>query len=256
MLAEERKRKIMDIIGKSRIVKVAELSELLDATEATIRRDLEELQNKKKLRRIHGGAVPVNQTNQDFRYSDLSVLCIQEKKQIARKAFSFIGENDTLLLDGSTTVYELGKLLAESSLKGLSIITNSFHLMNLFAESGQRIIHTGGELSPGMNYAAGSVTEQMLQGIRVDKCFLGTNGIDPAYGYSVPSFQDAAVKKHMLLASRTSFILADHTKFGEAYMAKFADFSGEIDYLITDQIPEGLSSDASASPTMIQAAWL
>ncbi len=252
MLAEERKRKIMNIIEKSRIVKVTELSKELEATEATIRRDLEELQSQKKLRRIHGGAVFTKQTNQDFQYAELSILCMEEKKQIARQAFSFVSENDTLLLDGSTTVYELGKLLAQSPVKGLSIITNSFHLMNLFSGSGQRIIHTGGELSPGMNYAAGTVTEQMLRGIRVDKCFLGTNGIEPAYGYSVPSFQDAAVKKCMLQAARVSFILADHTKFGESYMAKFADFAGEVDYLITDQAPPGLPS-GGGSPLVIQA---
>ena len=79
MLAEERKEKIMDIIEKTRIVKVAELSSRFDATEATIRRDLEELQGQGKLRRIHGGAIFTNPVHQDFKYSDLSVLHIEEK---------------------------------------------------------------------------------------------------------------------------------------------------------------------------------
>ena len=246
MLAEERKEKIMDIIEKNRIVKVADLSSRFDATEATIRRDLEELQGQGKLRRIHGGAVFTNPANQDFKYSDLSILHIEEKKRIALRAFEFVHDNDTLLFDGSTTVCELAKLLIESSLSGLSVITNSFHLMTLFSGSSIRVIHTGGELSSGMNCASGTIAEQMLHRIRVDKCFLGTNGIEPTYGYSIPSFADASVKRHMLDASRISFILADHTKFGKSYMAKFADYNGEIDYLITDYLPEGsLFTDTS-----------
>ena len=251
MLAEERKRKIIDIIEKNHIVKVSDLSKRFQTTEATIRRDLEMLQGQGKVRRIHGGAVFTNPVTKDASYSELSTLRIGEKKQIARLASSFVHEGDTLLMDGSTTVYELAKLLVESSLTGISVITNSFHLMGLFVDSSIRAIHTGGELFSGMNYATGTITEQMLQGIRVDKCFMGANGIEPSYGYSVPSFGDASVKKYMLRASRVSFVLADHTKFAESYMAKFAGFDGEINYLITDSLPEGISMEGSSTHLLL-----
>ena len=197
MLAEERKEQIMKIAEKNRIVKVANLSRLLGATEATIRRDLEELQKQDKIRRIHGGAVLATKMSRDFNYSELSVLCMAEKQKIAAKAFEHVQNGDALLLDGSTTVLELGKLLAESTLEGLSVITNSFNLVSLFTGSRHRIVHTGGELFSGMNYATGTVAEQMLAGIRADKCFLGANGIAPSYGYSVPNFLDASLKKCM-----------------------------------------------------------
>lgn len=251
MFAEERKDKIIDIIEQERIVKVAELSKLFDTTEATIRRDLEELQKQHKIRRIHGGAVLINKANQTFNYSELSVLHIEEKKQIALRAFEFINDHDTLLFDDSTTVYELAKLVKESDLKELSIITNSFTLINLFAGSGIRVVHTGGELSSGMYYASGTITEQMLQGIRVDKCFIGTNGIEASYGYSVPSFDDAAVKKNMLKAAKLSFILADHTKFGESYMAKFASYAHGVDYLITDTLPDDIFRSANVQTKIL-----
>ncbi len=253
MLAEERKRKIADTIKKNHIVKVSDLSKRFQTTEATIRRDLEELQGQGKVRRIHGGAVFINPVTKDASYSELSTLRIEEKKQIALLASSFVHNNDTLLMDGSTTVYELAKLLVESPLTGVSVITNSFHLMTLFVNSNIRAIHTGGELFSGMNYATGAITEQTLQGIRVDKCFMGANGIEPSYGYSVPSFGDASVKKYMLQASRVSFILADHTKFSESYMAKFAGFDGEIDYLITDALPEGFSMESTSTRLLLAA---
>ena len=239
MLAEERKKQIVELIEKKRILKVTELSRLLDATEATIRRDLDELQKQNKVRRVHGGAVPAAKTGRIFHYSELSTLCMEEKKRIAAKALTYIQDGDTLLFDGSTTALELGKRGLESALTNISIITNSFHLTALFTGSGKRVIHTGGELFSGMNYATGTIAEQMLSGIRADKCFLGSNGIEPSYGYSVPNFLDAALKKSMQKASRVSFVLADHTKFGASYMAKFADFSCGIDYLVTDCLPEG-----------------
>lgn len=254
MLAEERKDKIINIIEKNRVAKVAELSRLLNTTEATVRRDLEELQKQKKVQRVHGGAISVTNTNREFDYRELSTICIEEKKRIAARAFEFVQDNDALLMDASTTVFELASLLLHSSLTGLSIITNSFNLVSLLRSSHIRVIHTGGQLSSSMNYAVGAVGEQMLSGLRVDKCFLGTNGIDPSYGYSVPSFEDASIKKCMLTSSRQKFILADHTKFGEAYLAKFASFTGEIDYLITDCLTDKIDVSAFDPNTNIVLA--
>ncbi len=238
MFAEERKAKIMEMIEREQVVKVAELSKMFNTTEATIRRDLDELQSRNMLRRIHGGAIVVNQKSRDMRYSDLSVLHIEEKRRIAQKAIEYICDEDTLLFDASTTVYELARLILESNLKNIFIVTNSFNLVNLFAGSEHRVVHTGGELSSNMYYAVGTITERMMQDVRTDKCFVGANGIDFSYGYSVPTFEDASVKKLMIRASRESFVLADHTKFGETYMAKFADYGNGIDYLITDLLPE------------------
>ncbi|MCI8550561.1 MAG: DeoR/GlpR transcriptional regulator [Lachnospiraceae bacterium] len=249
MLAEERKNRIIEIIKEERIVKVTDLSQRFEATEATIRRDLEELQRMGMVRRIHGGAVLPTKISRDFNYSDLSVLCIEEKKRIAAKAYEFIQTGDNLLLDGSTTVLELGKLLLKNPPGGISIITNSFNLVALFTGSNIRVIHTGGELCSGMNYATGVIAEQMLSGIRVDKCFLGANGIEPSYGYSVPHFPDASLKKWMRKASGLTFVLADHTKFGDSYMAKFADFTEDVDYLITDRLPDELKKHETDSTT-------
>lgn len=256
MLAEERKEQIIKMAKKDRIVKVAELSKLLNATQATIRRDLEELQRQDKVRRIHGGAVLTTKMSRNLNYSELSILCSEEKKRIAAKAFPYVRDKDILLLDGSTTALELGKLILKSSLEGLSIITNSFNLVTLFTGSNKRIIHTGGELFSGMNYAVGAIAEQTLSSVRVDKCFLGTNGIEPSYGYSVPAFLDASLKKCMIKAAKCTFVLADHTKFGDSYMAKFADFSGAVDYLITDSLPEKTASEKWDTTTKIILAPL
>ncbi|MEM1483803.1 DeoR/GlpR family DNA-binding transcription regulator [Oscillospiraceae bacterium PP1C4] len=239
MLAEERKSKIIEIVNKDRIVKVAELSKVLSTTEATVRRDLDELQKQKKIRRIHGGAISLKPTSKAFTENELLILCMEEKKKIAKKAYEFIDDNDAIIFDSSTTALELAKLIAEGNRKYLSIVTNSFNIVSILAnKSDLRVLHTGGQILYNMNYAVGVITENMLRDLKVDKCFLGTNGIDPNYGYSVPTFEDASVKKCMLGAAKQRFVLADHTKFGESYMGKFAGFLGEVDYLITDSLPQ------------------
>lgn len=94
-----------------------------------------------------------------------------------------------------------------------------------------------------MKSAIGVVAENMIRKLRVEKCFVGTNGVDEDYGYSVPTFEDASVKRCMLDAAGETFVLADHTKFGETYMAQFAEFSGKIDYLISDRAPAEIDLD-------------
>lgn len=244
MLAEERKNIIVEIVNKNRIVKVSELSKMLNTTEATVRRDLDELQKIKKVRRVHGGAISLNPTSKPFTTNELSILCKEEKKHIAKKAYEYVDDNDALLFDASTTVLELARLIAEGDKKGISILTNSFNVVSMLSNKNDiKVIHTGGQVSYNMNYSTGFITEKIIRDLRVDKCFVGTNGIDPIYGYSVPSFEDASVKKCMLSASKQRFVLADHTKFGETYMAKFADFTGDVDYLITDSFPENIDRE-------------
>ena len=244
MLAEERKNRIMDLVNQNIVVKVVDLSRELQATEATIRRDLEELQNEKMVRRIHGGATLPNPTSKPMNRSQLMVICQKEKNAIAKKAYSFIRENDAVLLDSSTTVLELAKHIAEGELKNITIITNSFFVVPLLSQNKNvKVIHTGGQVSYDMDYSIGSLTRNMLAGIRVDKCFIGANGIDPSFGYSVPIMDDADVKKSMISASKQTFILADHTKFGECFMGRFSEFGGEVDYLITDQLPIGVDKE-------------
>lgn len=256
MLAEERKARILEMLQRNMVIRVTDLSRELCATEATIRRDLKELQQKKMVRRIHGGATQLRPASKPLSRTQLMVLCKKEKVVIAKRAYEHIQENDAILLDSSTTVLELAKCIAEGLLRNITVITNSFYVIPLLAgNKGVKVLHTGGEVSYDMDYSTGVVTRNMLSGIRVDKCFLGTNGIDPSFGYSVPTMDDADVKRSMIKAAKQSFVLADHTKFAECFMGRFANFSGDVDYLITDRIPGGLDKKPYySSVKLIEAA--
>ncbi|MCG8484226.1 MAG: DeoR/GlpR family DNA-binding transcription regulator [Clostridia bacterium] len=236
MLPEERKNLICDIVNKKKAIKVSDLSKRLGITEATVRRDLDELQNEKKIRRTHGGAVALYPAGGRFAISDLAVERIQEKIKIAKRAYEFIDNYDTLLLDGSSTVLELCKLIANGPKKDITVVTNAFSVVTAFANKLDiTVVHVGGEVTYPINSSIGKLAEKAINNIRVDKTFLGVNGIDVEYGYSISNLREAAVKMQMIKSAKQVFVLADHTKFGSTYLAKIAEFTGEVDYLITDE---------------------
>ena len=224
MLAEERKKYICDILNRKKAVRVAELSKQLGITEATVRKDLDELQGEKKLRRTHGGAIPFYSAAVNYMMSDLLIVHIEEKQSIAKEAYKFIDDNDTVMCDGSTTVLELAKLLVK------------VNLVNLLKDCKDiTLIQIGGEFRSHNNSTMGKISERTIRDLRVDKSFIGLNGVALGYGYSVTNFDDAAVKREMLKAAKQSFVLADNSKFGDSYLAKVADDEGEVDFLITDK---------------------
>lgn len=255
MLAQERQDKILQIAEKNKIVKVSELSQLMNATEATIRRDLDELQKKKKVLRIHGGAILSKSASRDMTENELSVRCLNAKRTIAKKAYEFIDDNDAIIIDSSTTCLELVKLLKEGGKKHLSVITNSFRIIPILNERPDfQVIHTGGQVKASLNSSYGSIAAKMLKEIKVDKCFIGTSGIDLEYGYSDPNLEDYSLKAQMLKTAKQKFVLADHTKFNDSYIGKFADFTGTIDYLITDFLPDSVDRErVEASVNLIVA---
>lgn len=248
MLAEERKKNILAMVNQNRFVKLCDLSRELNITEATVRRDLNDLEEKGLLKRIHGGATSLEDNSPETlatetanKYTDLQNA---EKQKIARTAYEYIENYDTLFLDGSTTILELAKIIAAGDKRNLSIITNSFAIIPVLAKrSDFNVIHTGGKVSYPMNHSCGILAERALRDIRVDKGFLGTLGIDSVYGYSVENFEIASTKTAMLSSCKKKYILADHTKFGETFIAKFANFTGDIDSLITDYVPAGFPVD-------------
>lgn len=236
MLAEERQNLICEIVNRKKAVRVSELSKKLDITEATVRRDLDELQQAKKIRRTHGGAVALYPAGNNYVIRDLAIENIEEKRRIAKKAYDFIDESDTLLFDGSSTVLELCKLIAEGDKEGIAVVTNAFSVVNILSKRKHiSVIHVGGEVHYDLDSSLGRIAENTIKNIRVDKTFLGMNGVNEEFGYSITNFEEAALKQQMIKSAKQVFVLADHSKFGATFLAKVADFDGTIDYLITNQ---------------------
>lgn len=239
MFAEERQLKIYDIICERRSVKVGELSQMLDISEVTIRRDLEELHRQNKILRTHGGAMIKYSVGNEYSVPELisSDRCIDAKRQIAVTAYNFVEENDTIIVDSSSTVYELVRLIVTGKKKGMSIITPSLSMVSLLSGcSNCKVIMPGGVINYHQNNVEGRITRETIQSLRVDKSFIGINGIDSSFGFSASKMEDAELKSIIMDSSMQNFILADSTKFGKTYLSRINNI---CDVLITDKRKEG-----------------
>lgn len=234
MLVEERKHRILNLLRLNNIVKVAELSELFETSEVTVRKDLQDLENEGKLKRIHGGAITDLDTGFEPAMDILEKKHVEEKKKIAQKALEYISDNDAIILDGSSTVKELAKLIASSNLRGVTIVTTSMRSAEiLLSNDNIEVIIIGGKIRKNTFSIVGPIAERNINNLKFDKAFLGTNGIDIEYGFSTPTFAVSEVKKAIIKSAKQSFVLSDRSKINKTTLGKICDIS-EVDYLIID----------------------
>lgn len=243
MLAEERRFRISELLSRQRTVSASELIDILGVTAATVRRDLADLERKGLLVRSHGGAVSKSpSTNFQPSYDTLGRANREEKRAIAAVAAKLILDGDTVFLEGSTTVSEIGSRLQH--LNRLTVVTNSpLILCQLQRYPGIHAMCTGGDLQRDVFYLSGVWAQRSLSEIRVNKAFLGVSGIDPAYGMSTANHAEAIIKKAIVKSAKIRIALADHSKFGKQGFA----YVGPVTELTT------LITDSGTSPADLQA---
>lgn len=233
LFEEERKRSIVQFVEKHSRGSVQELSQEMGVSESTVRRDLKELEEARLLKRTHGGAVSLQSVNFEAAISDKEDRFLEEKVRIAREAVQMIKEGDAILLDGGTTTLQMAKELKTYS--GIKVITNSIMVLNELKDCRNiEVSITGGMLRPDTMAFVGPMTERSLDMVRVDKAFLGTNGMDLHEGITTPNMLEAATKRKMIDVAKKVILLADHSKIGEISFCKVADLT-EMDHCIFDQ---------------------
>lgn len=210
------------------------LAEWLGVSEATIRRDLDELDDKGRLERTRGGALS-NRAGTSFEHRQEEKLSLMqaEKRRIAHCAAGFIRPGDTVFLDSGTTTYFLSLLL--SAIPNLTVISYDLviaHTAELHATS--QMIVTGGIRRQGYNNVlVGSQVEDFLHNVRIDKVFLGADAVDLDFGVSNSNFHEAGIKRLAKNSGTEKFLLVDHSKFDTVALAKVCPLN-DIDTLITD----------------------
>ena len=244
MLAVERRNRILESLKVNQAITVSELCVLLEASEATIRRDLTLLETEGKLERTHGGAL-VNETrlNTEDLISQKETLLRDEKAYIAHKAFETLADGDSIILDGGTTTYELAKLIGKSNLK-LTVISNStivFKELNM--NPNLDLIIVGGKVRTNTLAAVGPIAQESFKRFNVEKVFLGTNGVSIDAGLTTTDLDEAMIKSSMIQCAKTRILLADHSKFNKVYLNTFASLS-MIDMIITDSETDQVSLKA------------
>ncbi|WP_244444684.1 DeoR/GlpR family DNA-binding transcription regulator [Paenibacillus camerounensis] len=237
LFEEERKVSIVQFVDQHTRASVQELSQQLGVSESTVRRDLKELEEARLLKRTHGGAVSLQSVNFEAAFPDKEDRFMDEKLRIAAKAVELIQEGDAILLDGGTTTLQIARAL--KSFSNLKVITNSIMALNELRDCRNiEVSITGGMLRPDTMAFVGPMTERSLEMVRVDKAFLGTNGLDLTEGITTPNMLEAATKRKMITVAKQSILLADHSKIGQVSFCKVADLR-EIDHCILDSAVPG-----------------
>ncbi|AAK78212.1 MULTISPECIES: DeoR/GlpR family DNA-binding transcription regulator [Clostridium] len=213
MFAEERQKEIKAILDREGSIKVNELSVHFDVSEATIRRDLKEMEDRRILKRTHGGAVPIDITNFEASFVDKKDEGQVEKLAIGKYAANMIKNGDTIILDSGTTTLEIAKNI---DAEDITVITNSIDIASeLLNRKDKKIelIVAGGILRPNTRAMVGNLCESVFKNFRVDKAFIGANGITSIEGITTPNFTEAQAKKAMINAANKVIVVADSSKF-------------------------------------------
>lgn len=232
------------ILAKARLdgrVDVAALAEELSVTSETVRRDLTVLERHGVLRRVHGGAIPVERLGLEPAIAVRESVLVAEKERIAKAALSELPDEGTVAIDAGTTTMRLVESLPVD--RELTVVTNSLpHAMRLASLPNVTLHVVGGRVRARTLASVDEAAQAFLRELFVDVAFVGANGVSVDRGLTTPDRSEAAVKAAFIRAARRAVILADHTKFGSDHFAHFGALD-DVDTIVTDS---GLEQDVVA----------
>lgn len=253
MYAPERHQEILNRARADGRVDVTRLAAELDVTPETIRRDLTALERHGLVRRVHGGAIPVERLGFEPGLADREGLLSGEKERIAKAALDELPDGGAIILDAGTTTVRLAELLPTD--RELTVVTHALPVATVLATRPGTTLHLVGGTVRGRTLAAvGTWALRDLAEIHVDVAFLGANGITAEHGVTTPDLAEAAVKRALVAAARRTVVLADHTKVGRLDLARVAPLS-EVDTLVTDtDVQPELADEIEAAGTRVVRA--
>ena len=233
----ERQEFILNRLQAKGAVSVEELCASLDASVATIRRDLDDLEIRSLLRRSRGGAVSIGPLfYEPFRHNssfqDKVGSFAEEKARIAGAAAAMVSTGQTVSLSGGTTTTEVVRSL--KLLTGITVVTNTVNVaMELSSCDGIEVVVTGGVLRGNWFTLVGPLANHAAQTIFADIMFIGVDGIDSALGLTCTNPQEAEVLRLLVQHSKKRIVVADRSKLGITAKWLLCP-TAEIHALITD----------------------
>jgi len=232
MIPVERQQSILDMLDKNHSIQVTDLVDLFDVSEMTIRRDLDMLERRGLLRRVHGGAVSNRGRSYEPPFMLRSSQYIEAKEGIGRAAAELVQNGDSIMLDVGTTTLEVARNLKDR--QNLTVITPCFQIAALLVDHPDiRLILTGGILRRGELSLVGHLAERAIQDFYVDKFFMGVGGVDLKAGFSEFNLEDTLVKQAMLRQAKDITVVADSSKFGHVAFTAIAPLEA-VNRIITD----------------------
>src|SRR5262245_21303868 len=228
--ADERRNRLLELIRQRGFASLPALAEALEVSESTVRRDLDFLEESGVAQRTHGGVFYTGPSPKLAHFDQRQSLNWDKKRQIAVAASGLIDDNDTILLDGGSTTYELAQLLVG---RPLQVVTNSLPVANLFTSSDNAdLIFVGGYVHAKTGVSLGPYANQMLAALNVRRAVISVAGINERGCYN-SNLLLVETERAMMTSAEEVIVVADSTKFGHRSLSHLCDLS-QIDVLVTD----------------------
>jgi DeoR family fructose operon transcriptional repressor len=230
LLVEERRQRILELVSTRGFVSLADLTQAVDASESTLRRDLDYWHKKGALRRTHGGAIFAGDGNGLPALEERLGRQLEEKRAIAQVAAGRVRDGETVLLDGGTTTLEVARLLVG---RPVQIVTNSLPVASLFLHARDTdLVMLGGYVYPRTGVALGPPAVRMLEDIHVNQLIMSVGGITER-GLFNSNVLLVETERRMMRCADEVVVVADHTKVGRPALAFLCELK-EIDTFIVD----------------------
>ena len=234
MLKEERLQLILSQLGKDKKVHLGLLSNLLNVSEDTVRRDIKELADQGLLKPVRGGAVPHAPGPHHFR--DRIDYGNEQKKIVAEKALRFLKDDQVVIFDGGTSAMLIAQMLPKDI--RLTVVTNSFPIANILEDHEKvEVLFAGGRLMKKSFVTTGNETIRFFKKFRPDICLLGICSIHVDLGVTGPDYEESEVKKAMIESSGEVIALSTIEKLGTAE-AYYVCPANQLTTIVTDQPDE------------------
>ena len=232
MFSMERKQKIEQLIKQKTSVQVNGLATQFNVSESTIRRDLQEMETNGLLIRTHGGAMEVSTLDYEMSFKEKETENISDKQKIGEIAAAMIQDGDTIILDSGTTTLEIAKRIKA---KSVTVITNSIDIaLEISNKENIELIVAGGSLRHTTRAMIGPLAENVFKNFRVDKAFIGVNGISIKAGFTTANYLEARLKKTIIEVAGKAIIVADKSKFNKVCFSIIGELK-EVSSIITSK---------------------
>lgn len=233
-LARQRQNMILERVREQGAVRVADLVRTLGVSDMTVRRDLEILQERGLIEKVHGGAAAVEGSALfEPGFTVKSAQMQPEKSAIAGCAAGLVSPGTAIAISAGTTTFALARRLIECP--GLTVLTNSVPVADVLYKDGrqdQTVILSGGVRTPS-DALVGPFAVEVIRSLHVDTVFLGTHGLDARSGLTTPNILEAETNRALIQAGRRLVVLADHTKWGIIGISAVAKLD-QVETVITD----------------------
>ena len=233
-LARQRQTLILERVREEGAVRVADLVRALGVSDMTIRRDLEILNERGLIEKVHGGAAAIDGSSLfEPGFTVKSTLMQSEKTLIAGCAVGLVTPGTAIAISAGTTTFALARRLTD--VPGLTVLTNSVPVADVLYRDGrpdQTVILSGGVRTPS-DALVGPFAVEVIRSLHVDSVFMGIHGMDSRSGFTTPNILEAETNRALIEAGRRLIILADHTKWGIIGISSVARLE-DADTIITD----------------------